>query len=676
MDQSALAQDVTELPPVVVEGATVDKPKVTVKDTSGGDKVTGPSESVQPATQADTVPDTRPATQTVTGVDADHIGTAVSVVTAAELKAQQIRTAADALRSLPGVEVSQAGSAGGLIQVRIRGAEGNHTLVMIDGIEASNSSSNEFDWSNLLADDIDRIEVIRGGQSGIYGSKAIGGVINVITRSGKGPIAASARTEFGGYGTKDVSARVSGGTDRFWLALSAGYRAQNDFNWDIWGSEDDPWQHSTLNVRGGATLLPGMVLDFSLRKSNKFANTDADTFGPRPQSPHNSAIDAANTSEDDLFLGGLNLRWDSFGGAFTQLAKANRNTLFNSNFAEGPFGGTATNDSIANTFSYLATYRFSTPGFGQAQHSVSGFIEKKDEEFTPVASFTDGLARHRSYVATVGEYRLGLFDHLFLAGSVRRDDNDNYVDFTTWHTDASLNLHEIGVRPHASAGTSVALPGMFEQFGTILGEFVGNPNLTPEQSFGWDAGIEITVVKDRATIDVTYFEADLTDKIAGFGTTLINLPGVSHRSGVELSGRVMVFAGLSLGATYTFLNATDPAGAEEVRRPKNAGRGDANYSFDGGRGNFNIAAIYNGEMNDTDFATFPAGVVTMGSYWLVNAAASYKLSPQAEIFGRVENLLDERYQEVLGYNTLGIAAYGGIRVSLEDPSTAAWARYK
>ncbi|MGQ0570364.1 MAG: TonB-dependent receptor domain-containing protein, partial [Armatimonadota bacterium] len=237
-----------------------------------------------------------------------------------------------------------------------------------------------------------------------------------------------------------------------------------------------------------------------------------------------------------------------------------------------------------------------------------------------------------------------------------------------------------GVRPHSSVGTSVALPGMFEQFGTVLGSFVGNPDLVPEESFGWDAGVEVTLLKDRATVDVTYFDADLTNNIAngpGFPPipTLINLPGVSHRQGIEVSGRVQVLAGLTLGASYTFLDATDPNGAEEVRRPRNAGRGDVNYLFDSGRANINFAAIYNGQMDDLNFAGLPA-IVTLDDYWLLNLAASYQLTPQLEIYGRVNNLLDERYEEVLGYNTLGLAAYGGIRVLLEDPSTAAWAKYK
>ena len=170
----ALAQQPTELPGITVQGATLAAPR---------------RQPSSPPPESSSVP--APATETTTGeaiagVPAYTIGNAVSVVTGEELRAQQIRTAADALRSLPGVAVGRSGGIGNFTQVRIRGAEGNHTLVLIDGIEVNNLSDGEFDFSNLSAEDIERIEVIRGPMSGLYGSNAVGGVVNIITRQGRG----------------------------------------------------------------------------------------------------------------------------------------------------------------------------------------------------------------------------------------------------------------------------------------------------------------------------------------------------------------------------------------------------------------------------------------------------------------------------------------------------------
>jgi vitamin B12 transporter len=517
-----------------------------------------------------------------------------------------------------------------------------------------------------MAEDIERIEVIRGSQSGIYGSKAIGGVINIITKGGRGPLTLTARAEAGGYGTRDVAARASGGTDKFWLSVGANYREQNDFNWDPWGSEDDPWRHSTFQVKGGLALMQGMTLDFFARRSDKFAHTDADFFAPRPQTPFSSAIDAPDTADQQIFLGGVNLRWDMLGGALTHVVKANRNDTDLESFT---FGSVSTNDSVVDTLSYLATYRFGASQFLQSKHSISGFIEKKEEEFTPKAFFTDGLTRKRGHVATVAEYRAGFYDRLFVGGSIRHDDNDKFADFTTWNINASLNIPEIGLRPHASTGTGVALPGMFEQFGSILGTFVGNPDLVPEESESWDAGVELTFLGGRALLDVTYFNANLTNEIDGFGNTLFNQFGESKRSGVEVAGRLIVLPGLSLGGSYTFLDATEPNGQQEDRRPKHTGRTDLNYSFDAGRGNLNVAAIYNGVNPYVDLIS--GELVSLDPYWLVNVAASYRLTSEWEVFGRVENALDERYEELLGYNTPGLTAYAGMKLTFTATEGAA-----
>jgi vitamin B12 transporter len=131
---------------------------------------------------------------------------------------------------------------------------------------------------------------------------------------------------------------------------------------------------------------------------------------------------------------------------------------------------------------------------------------------------------------------------------------------------------------------------------------------------------------------------------------------------------------LRLGASYTYL--TDPSGVEEIRRPPHSGRADVTYLFDWARGTLNVAAIYNGNMTDTNFGSFPATTVTLGEYLLLNASVSYRLQPNLEIYGRVENALNENYQEISGFNTPGIAAYTGVRITLDDPTTASWAKYR
>lgn len=606
-----------------------------------------------------------------TGVSSEKVGAAVTVITNQQLRDAQIQHAGEALRSLPGVSVSNAGGMSGVSQVRIRGAEGNHTLVLIDGIEANNTSTGEFDFSDLMTDDIERIEVIRGGYSGIYGSKAIGGVINIITKSGRGPITARAVVEGGSRNTRAAAVRVSGGTDKFWLLGTAQYRQSDGYNIAPSGNEDDPWRNRTLGLKGGFRPLPGVQVDFSIRQSHRFLSFDQEGFNP--VTGLSEAMDAPNTSNSDVLLGGAKVRWDLFDGAFTQILRTTYNRSDLESFTV--FGDTE-NISETNKYGYLATYRFATPMMLAAKHSISGLVEKEIERFTPIAFFTDGLERKRERIATVGEYKGEFLKRFYFAATVRHDNNDSFRDFTTWRTSLSVPIKEYGIRPHASVGTSVALPGMFEQFGTILGTFVGNPNLSPEESFGWDTGVMFTLPDGKSTLDVTYFNTDLTNEIAGFGNTIINLDGKSERQGIEVAVRSQLLPWLFVGASYTYLDASDPDGNEEIRRPRHSGKFDLTAKFAEGRGRFNFAVIYNGAMKDQNFGTFPATVVTLDEYVLVNVAVSYKVHENVELFARVQNLFNEDYEEISGYATPPVSVYAGVRIKLVDPSTATWAKYQ
>jgi vitamin B12 transporter len=663
LSSPALGQQPTELPAITVQGATLEAPR----PRSASAPAQGPAPAAAPA-------DNAASGDAIGGAPAYTIGNAVSVVTGDELRAQQVRNAVEALRSLPGVAVSRQGGVGNLTQVRIRGAEGNHTLVLIDGIEANNTADGEFDFSNLSAEEIERIEVIRGPMSGLYGSNAVGGVINIITRTGKGPLAVTVRAEAGSFGTRDMAVRASGGSDKAHLAVSYHWRDTAGFNISPAGNENDGSRLGTLMVRGGAKVLPGVTLDFTVRHSEKPA--DRDGFGG-PSAPAGSlatAFDDRSTLNHRLLLAGANLRWDTADGRLTQEFRANHNSTVTSD-ADRTFFNNSKNTSDTDKFAYLATYRLDTPGMW-AKHTFSGRIEQEDERFTPEGAFADGLLRKRGRTSYTGEWRGGFADRLFLTTGIRRDDNDNFQDFTTWRTAASLVLPELNARPHASVGTAVKLPTMFEQFGTNQ-FFTPNPSLTPERSFGWDAGLEFTFRKGWILFDVTYFRANLTDKINGFAPsaipgkfTAVNLPGESTREGVELSARFKLASNLTLGGAYTYTDARDPNGQQEIRRPPHSARSDIAYTFADGRGTATLGAMYNGRMDDLAFQLpffFPTQRVVLSDYWLVNAAASYKLQQGVEVFARVENLLDQHYQEAFGFESAPVAAYAGVKLTFGGP---------
>lgn len=607
------------------------------------------------------------------GVDAEKLGSAVTVVTGEELRQRQIRDAADALRSMPGVYVSRSAGFAGETQVRIRGAEANHTLVLIDGVVANQPGTGEFDFALLSADQIERIEVIRGAQSGLYGTGAIGGVINIVTRSGKGPPTGSVWTEVGSFKTVEGGVSVSGGTDKAHGLVSYSVRQANGFNIATDGTETDAFQRRNFLFKGGIKPTEAFALDFVLRNSEKRGDRDDDLFFGTGLSRQTDSFSHFSTG---FWLAGIEARLDTFGGALTHKLKANytetklEDTLLPLDMS---FSSFSRNDNERANFGYSATWRIDTGG--AARHFLTGLIERELESFTPVTG--DNIDRERNRTATAAEYRGEFGQRLFVTGNVRHDNNDTFEDFTTWRASASLLLKEVNLRPHASVGTGVRLPTMVEQFGQFAG-FIPNPGLLPEESFGWDAGVEAKFLQGRVVVDVTYFNTDLENEIVtrflpGFITTAENLAGKSTREGVEVAARWHLSPFLTLGGAYTWLDARDDQDLPEIRRARNTARVDLRYGFAEGRGNVTLAANYNGRAHDIAFELpfFNQTRVVLGDYWLLTAAASWKLQPGVEIFGRVENLLDEKYQEVFGFDTPGIAAYGGVKITFGGEETAA-----
>jgi vitamin B12 transporter len=697
----AAAQQPTPLPGIVIQGAALErapiaKPRAEPDDEPAVQAPRTPSRSVRQTAPAPT-PEPAPAlaapanavpaavasssvganagsNNTIAGVPAETVGTAVSVVTGEDLRRQQIRSTSDALRGLPGVQVTQSGSAGGFTEVRLRGAETRHTRVIVDGIEVNTTKDGLFDFSNLAIEDIERIEVIRGPMSSIYGSGAIGGVINIISRGANGPLSLTMRTEVGTMGTKDVAARLGGGNENGYAVVSGQWRETAGFNISPQGNENDGSKLSSFALKAGAKLAPNAMLDFTVRRTEKRAAID----GQGSTGVYSVSEDRDDRQRDTQWLAGVSLKWDMLDGKLSHELRANR-TSSTTYYETAPLGGAvenrSRNDGERNTFAYLATYRLETPAI-MGRHAVTGLIEKERETFTPFSDFGffdgDGITKSRDRLSYAGEWRGTFAEKLTLTAGLRHDDNNTFQDFTTWRSSASYVLREYGLRPHASLGTAVKLPGLYDQFGPNTAEYKANPNLRPETSFGWDAGLESTLFGGKVVTDVTYFRADLKDKISGsnqFLSSPINLIGQSKREGIELSARYLVTTALSIGASYTYTDTRDPNGVPEIRRAPHGARGDIRYSFAEGKGTASLVAGYNGKREDYAFQNnppFSRDRIDLGNYWLVAAAASYKIQPNVEIFGRVENLTNTKYQEIYGYNAAGIAAYAGVKVSFDD----------
>lgn len=604
-------------------------------------------------------------------VEGEKVGRSHTVITGEQLEQSQTRYVADALRQVPGLAVSRTGAPGGFTQVRIRGSEGNHVLVLIDGIEVSSIGSGEFDFGSLAVTDVDRIEVLRGPQSALWGSNAQAGVINIITRSGRrNSLEYGGRVEGGTDATAIGSAYLRGGEDWFDYAFSGIFRRTDGFNISDFGDEKDGDRNVTLNFKGGADITPNLNVDATARYVNRESDTDDQDFAFPATPTQGLVIDTDDQAKSEEFFAGLGATLDTFDGFLTHVVRGKLSDVTNENISDGDRNSGSTGTRYHA--SYQATARFETPSIMQAKHSVTGAFEFEHETFrqlTPVFDPSQLDRKSRSIYGFIGEYRGEFFESLFVSAAVRHDDNDRFEDATTFAASAAYLFSDTGTRAHASIGTGVTNPTFFEQFGFIPATFTGNPDLKPESSFAWDVGVEQPFFDGLFTVDVTYFNERLEDEIqtnfVGGFTTPVNLNGTSRREGIEVAATMVLFEDVTIRGAYTYTDAEEPNGAEEVRRPRHSGSLSVNYAFAEGQGNLHVDAIFNGRMQDLEFINAtPETRVTLDAYTVVNVGASYRLSDTVQIYGRVENLFDETYEEVFGFNTQGVTGFFGVRVDL------------
>lgn len=608
----------------------------------------------------------------LTPVPAAEFGRAVSVVTAEELERSQTQYVADALRALPGVSVSRTGGAGGFTQVRLRGAEGNHTVVLIDGVEASAPENGEFDFGGLLTADIARIEVLRGPQSAVYGSNAIGGVISITTKDATTPgTSYAASAEAGTDGTVGGLLAVRRLTDRANLSLSLAARDVGGFDIsDSDGGDDDGDDNVTVNGRASFAVTDALTVGGSLRYVDRTSDTDGFLFGA-PTSGE-LVYDADMVHLRTELFGSAFARLDALGGRMTNELRINYSDMDDKNRTDG--ADTSNTTSGRTAFRYLGTVALDADTIAAASQTVSFGVERIEETFTNndstlVFDPSQMDEQSRELTSVIGEYRGVFLDDLSVQANVRYDHNDDFDDVTTWSLAASYWLPNDTTRLHASAGTGSQNPSLFEQFGFIPGQWAGNPDLKPESSRGWDVGVEQTFLGGDAVVDVTYFQDRLTDEISSTydpatgSSTPYNEDGTSDRQGIEFAGTWQATDALGLGLTYTWLDAQDPDGEQEVRRPGQEIGLDVDYALPNDRTTLNLQVRRVIDNVDLDLTapSFGAERVELDDYTLVNVAAEHRLTDSVVLTGRIENLLDADYQELDGYATPGITAFVGLR---------------
>ncbi|MEM6464722.1 MAG: TonB-dependent receptor plug domain-containing protein, partial [Pseudomonadota bacterium] len=300
-------------------------------------------------------------------VEAEKVGRATTVLTGEELEKTQVRYVADALRRVPGVAVSRTGSFGGFTQIRIRGSEGNQVLVLIDGVEVAGTAGGEFDFGSLQVADIERIEVLRGPQSALYGSNAAAGVIHIITKDGiRDGSEITVRSEVGTDETVLGNVLFQGGGANFDVALSGAFRRTDGFNISDFGSEKDGDRNLALNGKTRWDITEDLYFDGSLRFVDRKADTDGQDFG-FGSSTYGQVLDTPTFVESREFFGGGGLTWTLFDDRFVQRFRTEIADL--ENRGEGSFGSYGDDGRRYHT-SYQATLFTDTPQFLESAHSL------------------------------------------------------------------------------------------------------------------------------------------------------------------------------------------------------------------------------------------------------------------------------------------------------------------
>ena len=590
----------------------------------------------------------------------DQVASAVTVIDAADIEARQQRSLPDILRDVSGLNLVQTGGEGGQASLFMRGTNSNHTKVLIDGIDVSDPSkpSGAFDFGQVNGADIARVEVLRGPQSGLYGSDAIGGVINVITKSGNGPLAVSAEAEGGSFDTFNQSATVSGSEDDFHYRASlahlhAGATPVTPLDLLAPGQKrnDDYFDSLTASAKLGYDVTENFDLGFSGRTSNSLARVTGDAFDPVTFASFPSPL---QTRIDTLSYAGC-------GTAHLVLGPVDQ-TLGLS------YSSTVTSDMDPNNGSLPASgNRIKLDWQGQAEilegeTVVLGAETARDAIHAPLSA---GITTNAGY----GELQSGMTDmfggamDFHNSVSVRYDDNSRFGAKTTWHIAPVLALKQTATRLHASYGTGFKAPSLeqlFQSFPAFF--FFANPNLKPETSAGYDIGLDQSLF--GVTAGATWFHNNIKNLIETDPVTFstdINI-GRARTEGLEAYLAWQPLESLKLRADYTYTQAGDADLHQElVRRPKNKFSADARWqaleALD-----VDASLLYVGSWVDGS-RDFSVSRLNAHPYWTANLAASYALTDTLALTARINNLLDKRYENPVGFLQPGVAYYAGIKAS-------------
>lgn len=610
-----------------------------------------------------------------------ELASSVTVITAEDIQRRQYRSVPHALRSVPGLHVVQTGGPGQQTSVFMRGANSNHTLVLIDGVEVSDPSSpaGAVDFSNLWLDNVERIEIVRGPQSTLYGSDAIGGVIHITTRRGEGELGGTGKLEGGSDHTFNQQASAGGSTERVNYSFGVTHidtdgdsvtpsRLRNGVS-----AEDDNYENWTTSARLGIALSDTLEVNFFGRYIDSETDLDPELFDPAFGGGTTEDRDARLDQTEYLLRGEARAQlldglWEAtFSTSYTDYDRSNRNDRQSptETLTRTDFDGDKLKFELKNDF-YPVDAHILTLGLETEKENMNaggfsdfgGFIVGEESEAD---------ARNN---AAYAQDQFSYNDSLFGTIGLRYDDNDDFGSELTYRV-APVYVHpKTGTRLKGSVGTGFKAPTLFQTDGfspNIFGSFYrGNPDLDPEKSFGWEIGVEQALWNERLNLGATWFKSDIDDLMQvvfdpSFNSTYENIDQADIR-GVEAFIHSQPLELLAVRLDYTWTDAEDDdTGEPLLRRPKH--KVDVDVEFQPtSRASINLTVNYVADYKDISRET--SGIINGDDYVVLDLAAGYKLNKQWRIFGRIENLTDAHYEPADGFQASDRGVFAGAELSL------------
>ncbi len=590
---------------------------------------------------------------------AGKVGSAVTVITRNQIKSANAENVAELLETVPGLTVNQAGGVGGSTSVFIRGAEPDQTLVLIDGIRVNDpaSTGSEFDFSVFSLGNVERIEILRGPQSGVYGSDAVGGVINIITRKGEGEPRVAAEVEGGSYATFTQRASASGAKDGFAVSMSASNFRSSGFSRFSGGTENDATRKRSINARLDYDD-PAAVWGVTVIAGRYEVDAELDSVGL------SRSRDSSDTSFKVLQIASASARLNLMDGAFQNKLTAFLADSDRDFFDDDGFDADPATDLPGTSFfrgqSRGLEYQGDLAVRGVDRLSFGGRIDKQSatsfDAFEPVG-IVPRYNVEETWRSAFAIYSFNPTEVFNLTGAVRADEFGAVGTEATYRLTAAYRIPDWGTKLRGSYGTGAKAPTIQQRFENSPFA-TGNPDLDVETSKGFDVGIDQEFRGGAVILSGTYFSNDIEDLIScegGFPCTFINVD-TAEIDGVELSGRWRAADWITLKGAYTYLHAIDAeTGLALARRPEHA---------------FNAKVI----LRPLDELTFSASATYVGErfnrsrernplddYIRVDLAGRYDLGAGAELFFRADNVFDADYEEITGFGTAGRSGYVGLR---------------